>query len=175
MKHWLGFPSVQIALCLAVFAWVAWRLGPFGAVWASPLLAAAIAYPVYNLVGNIRHGMRERTWLPVHGQHYVFKGTTIHVLEDDDRCRWISLADMNKVAGITAGERALELAYPERCKRMGKTGQPHLRDDALIEHLGKESNPVALRFRTWAERTVAFPGRKIRESLGIRPDPPYME
>jgi len=56
MKRWLKFPSVQIALCLVVFGVIAWRGGPFVAVIASPLLAAAIAYPVYNLVANIRHG-----------------------------------------------------------------------------------------------------------------------
>lgn len=172
MKRWLTFPSVQIAMCLAVFGVFAWRAGPFATVIASPLLAVVIAYPAYNLVANIRHGMRERTWLPVHGHRYVFKGTTIHVLEDDDRCRWISLADMQKVAGVTASERALELTYPERCKRMGRSGQPHLRDDALIEHLGNESKPVALRFRTWVDRDVSMPGRKIRKSLAIRPDPP---
>lgn len=175
MKRWFTFPSVQIALCLAVFGVVAWRGGPFATVIASPLLAAAIAYPVYNLVGNIRHAMRERTWLPVHGHHYVFKGITIHVLEDDDRCRWISLADMQKVAGVTASERALEVTYPERCKRMGRSNQPHLRDDAAVLHLAKESNPVALRFRTWIDRDVAMPGRKIRKSLSIRPDPPDVD
>ena len=172
MKRWLSFPSVQIALCVAVFAVLVWRGGPFVAVIASPLLAAAIAYPVYNLVANIRHGIRENAWLPVHGQHYVFKSMTIHVLEDDDRCRWISLADMQKVAGVTASERALALTYPERCKQLGRAGLPHLRDDALIEHLSKESNPMALRFRTWVDGTVSKPGRKVRKSLGIRPEPP---
>ena len=42
---------------------------------------------------------------------------------------------------------------------------------ALIGHLSKDNHPAALRFRTWAERTIAFPGRCIRERLGIRDDP----
>ena len=175
LKRWLSYPSVQIALCLAVFALVGWRLGPFAMVISSPLLAAAIAVPVMNLAANIRHAARERTWLPVHGQHYVFKGITIHVLEDEDFCRWISLADMRKVAGVTASESVLATVYPERCKRLGDGGQPHLRDDALIEHLGKESNPVALRFRTWVDREVAYSARRIRKSRGIRPEPAYAE
>jgi hypothetical protein len=149
--RWLGYPSVQIALCVAVFGVVAWRMGPFATVVASPLLAAAIARPVLSLLANFRH---------------------VLVLEDDDRCRWISLADVKKIAGVTASEGALVVTYPERCKRMGKGEHPHMRDDALVEHLAKESNAVALRFRTWVERTVWFPGRKIRKSLGIRPEPP---
>ncbi len=175
MKNWFAYPSVQIALCAAVYAFAGWRMGPFALVLGSPLLAAAIARPLLNLVANIRHGLRERTWLPVHGQHYVFKGITIHVLEDDDRCRWISLSDMRKVAGVTASEGALAVAYPGRCRRMGKPEQPHLRDDALVEHLAKENKPPALRFRTWADRDIAYPGRKIRKRLGIRPEPPDRE
>ncbi|GAC1355756.1 MAG: hypothetical protein NVSMB34_09290 [Variovorax sp.] len=168
MMRWLALASVQLALGLAAFLAIAWRLGPFAAVIASPLLGAAIARPLMALLANIRHAMRERTWLPVHGQHYVYKGVTVHALEDDDHFRWVPLADLRKVVGLTASERALALAYPGRCVRMGKGNEPHLRDDALITHLGKESNAGALRFRTWAERTIAFPGRRIRDGLGIR-------
>ena len=175
MKRWLTYPSVQIVLCVAVFGVAVWRMGPFAAVIASPLLAAAIARPLLTLMANFRHGVRERNWLPVHGEHYVFKGITIHVLEDEDRCRWISLADVHKVAGVTASEGALVATYPDRCKRMAKNAQPHLRDDALVEHLAKESNPLALRFRTWVDRNVSFPGRRIRKNLGIRPEPPDRE
>ena len=176
LKRWLSYPSVQIALCLAVFAAIGWRLGPAAIVWTSPLLAACIARPVMNLLANIRYFARERTWLPVHGQHYVFKGITIHVLEDDDCCRWISLADMRKVVGETASESVLAKVYPERCKRLGERGEPHLRDDALIEHLGKDAhNATALRFRTWVDREVAYSVRRIRKSRGIRPEPAYAD
>ncbi len=172
MKHWLGFPSVQIALCLAVYALLAWQLGKFAALWTSPLLGAAIARPLTALASNIRRRAREHIWLPVHGQHYVFRGTTIHVLEDDDHCRWISLADVQKVVGATASERALATVYPGRLKTMGTPAQAHLRDDALIAHLGKENQPTALRFRTWLERNIALPARRIRRNFGIVVDAP---
>jgi hypothetical protein len=171
MKRWLTLPSVQIALCLAAFLAIGWFMGPFGALVSSPLLAAAIARPLMALVANMRHTVLERTWLPVHGQHYVYKDVTIGVLEDEDHRRWVCLADARKVVGFTATERALAIAYPQRCLRIGKRGGPYLRDDALIEHLSKENHPAALRFRTWAERTIAFPGRRIRERLGIRDGP----
>ena len=172
MKRWLGFPSVQIALCLAIYALLAYEFGKFAAVWTSPLLGAAIARPLMALASSIRRKAREHIWLPVHGQHYVFRGTTIHVLEDDDHCRWIRLADVRKVVGSTASERALAAVYPGRLKIMGTPAQAHLRDDALIAHLGKENQPTALRFRTWLERNVALPGRRIRRDFGIRVDMP---
>ena len=171
IKTWLTWPSIQIVLCLLVFAGVGYRLGPFGIVVTSPLLAAAIARPVLTLLANLRHRAREHTWLPVHGQHYVYKGVTVNVLEDDDHCRWVSLVDVRKVVGLTASERALAVAYPGRFQQAGR-GSPCLRDDALIEHLGKENNPAALRMRTWVERNVAFPGRRLRASRGIRVEPP---
>jgi hypothetical protein len=156
IKRLLGMPSVQIALCLAVFALVGWRFGAFAIVWSAPLLGAALCRPIMALVASIRHGARARVWLPVHGQHYVYKGVTIHVQQDEDRCRWVPLA----------------VTFPGRCKPLGKPAQPCLRDDALVEHLGRENNPAALRLRTWVERTIVLPGRKVRSNLGIRPEPP---
>lgn len=171
-KRWLGFPSVQIALCVAGFLVFAWQTGPFATAIASPLLGVMLARPIWSLLANFRHNVRVRAWLPVHGHHFVFKGVTIHVLEDEDHCRWVSLADVRKVVGMTTGESRLAVAYPGRCQRMGKPSQPYLRDDALVEHLGKERDPAALRFRIWAERTVVIPGRRIRSNLGIRPELP---
>ena len=167
LTGWLTFPSVQIALCVGVYAAVCYWLGPFAMVWTSPLLGAAVARPVMSLLANIRHTARENVWLSVHGHHYVFKGITVHVLEDEDRHRWICLADVRKLVAVTASHNALALAYPDRVKTMGKPAQAHLRDDALIELLAKDADPTGLRLRTWVERNIAFSGRRIRKSLGI--------
>ena len=175
LKRLLSYPSVQSGLCVAAYAWAGDRFGARGLVIAAPLLAAAIVRPLMNLLANFRYNVRAQVLLPLHGKHYAFKGITIHVLEDVDRCRWIPLADVRKVAGMTASDSALEITYPERFMRMGKGAQPHLRDDALVEHLGKENNPVALRFRTWVEREVSFSSRRIRKRLGIHPEPGYKE
>src|SRR5438105_1685052 len=169
MMRWLSFPSVQIVLCVAVYALVGWRFGRFALVTASPLLAAAVARPILNLVGNMRHHARARTWLPLHGKHYVFKGVTVHVAEDEDHCRWVALAHVQKCVGATAGEGALAITYPGRVKRMGQPEQTFVRDDALVEHLGKAMNPAALRMRTWVDRDIVFPGRRVRKRLGVHP------
>lgn len=168
MKRWLLLPSVQITLCLLVYGLVVWRMGPFAAVILSPLLAAAVARPVLNLIANFRHGVRAHVWVPAHGQHYVFKGITIHVQEDDDYCRWVNLADVRKVVGMTATDRVLAAAYPGRVQATGRPPRTWLRDDALVEHLAKENDPTALRLRTWVERTIMLPGRRVQQNRGVR-------
>ena len=163
MKHWLGFPSVQIALCTVFFGLVGYWLGKYMIVFTAPAYGAAIARPLINLVANFRHGVRSAVWLPVHGTHYVLKDTTIHVLEDDDDWRWLPLADVERVLGRKLNARLLAITYPDRLEMGGKPSRMHMRDDALIEHLSRLSDPVALRFRTWLERSVALPARRMRQ------------
>ena len=170
MKAWLRMPSLQIALCVAVYLLVGWRFGPFAFVFASPLLAVAIAVPLMNLVAGIRHRMRENVWLPVHGEYFNFKGHTIRVVEDESHARWVCLADVRNVMDLQTTEHALALTFKHRFQEIGKPAQAYLRDDALIEHLARSRNDMTLRFRTWVERTVAMPGAKVRERLGVRLD-----
>jgi hypothetical protein len=165
MKRWLAFPSVQIGLCLGLFALLAYCFGPVAVVWASPLLGAAVARPCMNLLSSIRHSTRELVWLPVHGQHYVFKGVTIQVVEDEDHNRWIRLADVRAVLGASASERTLSLTYPGRLQSLGNAAQVYLRDDALIEHLAKQNDPSAIKFRNWVQRIVVLPGQNIRRNI----------
>ncbi|MBI5277051.1 MAG: hypothetical protein HY854_11375 [Burkholderiales bacterium] len=169
MKKWLGYPSVQITLCLALFGVVTWKFGPFGTVLVAPLLAAAIARPLLNMMENTRDNIRAAVWLPVHGEHFVFKDVTIRVLQDADHWRWVSLADARKVAGITTSEGSLRAAFGERLQKMGKPRETYIRDDALVEYLSKSTDAVALRFRTYVDRTVSMPGRTLRERAGKKP------
>lgn len=170
MKQWLTFPSVQFALCTACYAMLAYWTDKWTVLFLSPLYGAAVARPLINLLGEFRQTLRAGVWLPVHGQHYVFKDTTVHVLEDEDSGRWIKLADVELVLGAALNQRILSVTYPERLQLMGKPARMYMRDDALITYLGKQSDPQALRFRTWLERNVAFPGRRVRASAGIHPD-----
>ena len=163
MKHWLSFPSVQIALCTVCFGLVGYWLGRYMIVFTAPAYGAAIARPLINLVANFRHGVRSAVWLPVHGTHYVFKDITIRVLEDEDDWRWVPLADVERVLGRKLNARLLAVTYPDRVELGGKPVRMHMRDDALIEHLSRLSDPVALRFRTWLERSVALPARRARQ------------
>ena len=168
MKRWLSFPSVQITLCTVCYGLLGYRLADYAwgrgfFVFLAPAYGVLIARPVINLVSSIRHTMRSGVWLPLHGTHYVFKSTTIHVLEDDDNWRWLPLADVEGVLGRKLNARVLAITYPERLELGGQPARMHMRDDALIAHLSRLSDPMALRFRTWLERNVALPARRTRQ------------
>lgn len=116
--------------------------------------------------------MRASVWADVEGRHFAFHGIAVQVLEDKDRQRWIRAADVRRCVGFTASDGALATTYPDGWRRMGRFGEPHFGEDALLAHLAKERSPRALRFRHWAEREVVFPARRLRERLGIRPAVP---
>lgn len=168
MMSLLRRPTVQIVLCVAVYGLLAWKFGPFAAVILAPGLAAAVARPIINLTGSLHGDARELVWKPALGQHYAYKGITIHVLEDDDYQCWIPLADLRKVMPRTPVEATLAIAYPGRVQRVGDAKQVCLRDDAVIEHLGKQTDPAAIKFRNWVEKDVASPARRRRQHRGIR-------
>jgi hypothetical protein len=166
MKRWFTLPSIQVAQCLLVYALIGYRFGVFAILLTLPVFAALMKRPLFAMLSNLRRKMLEQVWLPVHGQYYRYHGVPIGVLEDDDHCRWVSLRDVQKVVGVTAGERALALAYPGRFKLMGVAAQAHVRDDALLAHLSKENQANAIRFKVWVERNIAIPGQTVRARLG---------
>ncbi len=170
MKRWLSLPLVQIALWLGAWALVGYYLGPGALVMTSPLMAVGIRRPLVALVSDFRRAVRSHAWLPVHGQHYVFRGITVHVVEDDAQCRWVRLADIGKVVGNIAPAHALAAVYPNGVQALGTPVEPHMRDDALVAHLGKLNQPEALRLRTWVERNIAKPGQKLRRTTAIDKD-----
>ena len=170
MKTWLSHPALRIALWLGAYAALGNYFGKFAWLLASPLVAYAIARPLIALVSDLRHRILGVVWLPVHGKHYVFRNVTIHVVEDDDGQRWVNLEDIYKVVGSQVTARTLAIAYPGRVADMGAPPRPHMRDDALVTHLGTKNQPEALRLRTWVERSIAAPGRKVRQNLEIDRD-----
>ena len=170
---WLRYPSVQIALCTLAYAAIAWRMSAFGIMMTGVAWAIAIARPIINLVANAQYNVRAAAWLPVHGKFFSYKGVALRVVEEADHCRWIHLGDARRVAPGIPADRVFVAAYPGRVQNMGQPQALHVRDDALVEHLGKTTDGSALRFRTWIDRDIAFPAAKERKRLGIRPEPPF--
>ena len=164
--------AIRLLLCAAM-SWVVWRyFGLAVAVATAPLYGIALARPMIDLASDLRHATRAAVWRPLEGRHFVYRGTPVQVLEDDDHRRWVRAADVRAIVGHTATHGALALTYPSGWRTMGKPAEPHFSDEALIAHLTKESAPEALRFRHWAEREIAFPAQRLRERLGIRPQGP---
>jgi hypothetical protein len=148
-----------------------WRLGGLTAmVVTAALYGIALARPLLDLAGELRRQSHALVWRRLEGRHFVFRGVPVQVLEDDRHRRWVRAADVRRIVGHTATDGALALTYPNGWRSMGRPARPHFSDDALIEHLSKETAPEALRFRHWAEREIAFPARRLRERLGIRID-----
>ncbi len=163
--------AARVAGC-AVALWIGWRVfGAAGLVYAAPLLGVTFAKPLIELASSVRHAMRRARWRDVQGRHYAFRGRPMRVIADADAYRWVRLADVRAVVGFTASDGALQIAYPTGWRRTGRTAEPFLGEDALLEHLGKERGPDALRLRLWVEREVVFPARRERERLGIRRAP----
>ena len=46
-------------------------------------------------------------------------------------------------------------------------------NERLRRGVTPDNNAVALRFRTWVEREIAYSARRMRKSKGIRPEPAY--
>ena len=163
MPQWLNHPAVQLLLCTGAYMALGYWTDKWIVLFVSPLYGALVARPLINLVALLRQALRSSVWLPVHGQHYVFKGTTVHVLEDGAGWRWIRLADVQTILGTVLNTRVLAVTYPERLEMMGRPAHLHMRDDALITHLAKQNDATALRLRTWVERSIAFPAERARQ------------
>lgn len=163
MPQWASHPAVQLLLCTVCYMALGYWTDRWMVLFLSPLYGALVALPLMNLLASLRQGLRARVWLPVHGQHYVFKGTTVHVLEDPLGWRWVRVADVESVLGTSLNTRVLAITYPERLESSGRPARWYMRDDALITYLGKQTDATALRLRTWVERNIAFPAERARE------------
>jgi hypothetical protein len=161
--------ALRVAAC-AIVSWGAWRLfGAAGLVFAAPLVGLAIARPLLELAAAASRAMHRAHWRDVEGRHYAFRGQTVRVLEDASGQRWIRLGDIRGIVGFTASDGALALAYPDGLSRIGRPIEPYISAEALLEHLGKERGPKAIRLRAWVEREVAFPAaqRRMRSTSAV--------
>ena len=164
------FPSVQIALCLLVYVMVGNYFGAMGWAIASPGLGAAIARPIMNLVANLRHRARASMWLPQHGNYYAYKDIRVYVVEDEDHCRWVRMADVRRIVGASAKDSALAQVYPNGWQLGGSPPEPYIRDDALAAYLRKENRPVTLKMGLWVQRNLVLPGERVRARYGVKMD-----
>jgi hypothetical protein len=160
--------AVRLAGC-ALLSWLVWRsFGLASMVTTLPLFGIALARPLLDLAGALRHHMHRAHWRDVEGRHYAYRGRPVRVVEDDEHRRWLRLADIRAIVGFTASDGALAISYPDAVLAIGRPPVAHVRDEALLAHLGKERSPEAQRLGRWVEREIVFPARRARERLGIR-------
>jgi hypothetical protein len=160
--------AIRLALCGAA-TWLVWRLDfGVGTVFMAALLGIALARPLVELTLAVWHELRRANWRELEGSRYVYKGRTVHVVEDADHQRWIRLADIRAIAGFTASDAALRVTYPGGWRVQGRPPALHLGDEALLAHLVKERSPEVAKLRHWVEREIVFPARRQRERHGIK-------
>jgi hypothetical protein len=152
----------RLALCVAL-SWLAWRQG--GAVLLCVSLVIwgmALAKPLLESASALRYALRATAWRREEGRYFAYRGVPVQVIEDDDQHCWVRVADVRRIVGFTASDGALSLTYAADWRMLGHPPQPHLRDEALLKHLKKESSPAALKLGRWVERDVAYPARQRR-------------
>ena len=149
-------------------SWLMFRVGgPYGLVVALPIFGC-LAWPIVNLLDELRMGAHRRAMMPLSGVFYSFQGTEVHVVEDDDYCQWVPADEVRKIVGQGAPDRLLALAYPDGWCVMGKPPKGYLRDDALMMYLAKETSLRGIKFKVWVERNIALQANKRRQRFGVR-------
>lgn len=161
-------PAVQVVLITLAYLVLGYKAGLFVFVFVVPLYAALVTLPAIELLREWRHGMRKAVWQEAQGQYYAYRDTRIHVLEDESHCRWVRAADIRRIYPPLVSDRQLRSQYPNTSQQIGKTPQLYLRDDVLVQHLRQVNEPLALRLGTWVDRSIFFPGSKLRQRYGIR-------
>lgn len=167
MKQILVRVLVTIVLC-SLFSYAAYRfINIYAMVLSLPLFGIALSRILIDLIAELRHSEQAFSMAHLDGHYFSYLGFTLQVLEDEEHCRWIPTAELRRIVGNVAADRALSLTYPSGWRAFGKPEQGHLRDDALLTYLTKQPSMRAIKFKNWAERNIAFPARRQRERLGI--------
>jgi hypothetical protein len=163
MSSLIGRTLGAVAVCAGFYALTHRLLGPV--VW--PLLAVVIGIAfsriLIDVFAELGWGLRRLQLEPLAGTHYKFQNFTVHVIEDDDHCRWVATQEVRKIVGQLVSDQLLAQMFPSGYQRLGKAQNGYLRDDALIAHLAQATTPQAIKFKNWVERNIAFPARKIRQ------------
>ena len=71
----------------------------------------------------------------------------VHVVEDDDCCRWLATDEIRKIVGGLVSDSLLAEKFPNGYQSRGKAGRGYLRDDALVAHLADLQEPLAIKFK----------------------------
>ena len=163
MNSLIGRTLGAVAVCAAFYALTNRLLGPL--VWLLLAVVIGIAFSriLIDTTAELSWGFRRLLLEPLAGTHYKFQNFTVHVIEDDDHCRWVATQEVRHIVGQLVSDQALAQMFPSGYQRLGKGQNGYLRDDALITHLAHATTPQAIKFKNWVERNIAFPARKIRQ------------
>jgi hypothetical protein len=145
----------------ALALWIGWRLfGPFGLIFAAPVVGVSLARPLIDLVGSGYHGAREVALQEFQGRNFEHRGHRMDIAEDAEGHCWILLDGARKAVPGLPRDAVLQRLCGERLQRCGEPKGLRIRADALIEQLAKAIDADGVKFKVWLEREVVAPAAR---------------
>ena len=164
--------GLQLLLCAAL-AWLLWRWqGPIGLALSAAVFGLALARPLVDLAAAARHHVDESVWRDVSGHHAAYRGHALRVFDDDRHVRWLRVDDLRALLPGLPSDAHLRRIAPAQVVLRERPAGLCIEVEALIDLLRPATAADTLRLRHWLERELAFPARRRREILGVRPLPP---
>jgi hypothetical protein len=166
MSNFASSLLLRLACCLAA-SWTLWQvMGPIGLVTTAPLYGVLLARPILELASRTRYLARQRVFTDIEGRHFVHRGLSIDIVEDDDHFRWIRLSDVKKLLPALPRQAVLEAQFPGQVRIDASAREARILAEALLAYLAKSTEPDSIRFRNWIERDVVVPGASVRRRRG---------
>ncbi len=155
------------AFCGAYYWLTKDLLGPVELLFLAVAIGASFARIFIDLLAELSWMYRRGMMESLSGNYYQFQSFRLHIVEDDDHCRWVPTEKIREIVGQLASDNTLAQLFPTGHQCLGDEQKGYLRDDAVIAHLGSANTPQAIKFKNWIERNVAFPARRTRQRKGV--------
>jgi hypothetical protein len=168
MDSLLGRTVGATLVCWGYYALANRLLGPVVWLFLAVLIGAAFTRILIDVAAELGAWARHQPLKSMSGTHYEFQNHVVHVLEDDDYCRWLATDEIRKIVSGLVSDALLAEKFPSGYQSLGKTGRGYLRDDALITHLADLQESQAIKLKNWVEHSIALPARTVRKRKGIR-------
>jgi hypothetical protein len=167
MKSLFGRTVGATLVCWGFYALTERFLGPLVWLFVAVLIGVAFSRILIDLVADLGWRARQHHLKSMSGTHYQFQSHIVHVLEDDDHCRWLATDEIRKIVSGLVSDAFLAAKFPNAYQSRGKTGRGFLRDDAVVAHLAELQEAQAIKFKNWVEHSIALPARTVRKRKGI--------
>jgi hypothetical protein len=160
---------VNLAFGVAVSAallYMFWRsFGPFGLVYAMPVLAI-LGKPLVEIGASLPRLAARIAMRKFEGRYYEFRGRSMDIHIDADARCWVSTADARKITPLPA-DLVLNRMAPLECRELGDPVQWRITPEGLAQVLAKSSDPDVTKFCNWLEKDVARPARNRRDGRKV--------
>jgi hypothetical protein len=167
MNSLLGRTVGATFVCWGFYALTERLLGPVVWLFLAVVMGMAYSRILIDVAAELGWRSRQLHLESMGGTHYQFQDIVVHVIEDDDCCRWLATDEIRKVVKNLVSDPLLAAKFPSGYQLLGKVGRGYLRDDALIAHLADLQEPQAIKFKNWVEHSIALPARTLRKRKGI--------